>query len=117
MLILELENEPIGEMSYKTPTEKTAEIVIKICDSSQQNKGYCTAYLKMLMRHIFISMGYDKIILDTNVKNEQAQYVYERLGFRKVRTKIDSWEDQLGELQSSVDYEMPREEYSNLLDS
>ncbi|MCP4614025.1 MAG: GNAT family N-acetyltransferase [Planctomycetes bacterium] len=113
-LIIEFENEPIGEMSYRTPEEKTAEIGIKICDSSQQNKGYGTEYLKMLMKYIFMSMEYDKIILDTNLKNERAQYVYERLGFRQVRTNIDSWKDQLGELQSSVDYEMSREEYVRL---
>ena len=113
-LIVEFDNEPIGEMSYNTPKEKTAEIGIKICDASQQNKGHGTEYLKMLMKHIFMSMGYDKIILDTNLKNERAQHVYERLGFRKTGTNIDSWQDQSGEFQSSVEYEMTRAEYISL---
>jgi len=111
-LIIEFENKPIGEMSYRTPEEKTAEIGIKICVSGQQNKGYGTEYLKMLMEHLFASMEYDKIILDTNLKNGRAQYVYERLGFRKVKTNIDAWKDQSGELQSSVDYEISKEEYA-----
>lgn len=33
--------------------------------------------------------GYFKIVLDTNLTNTRAQYVYESLGFRKVRTSID----------------------------
>jgi len=113
-LIIEFDHEPIGEMSYRTLEEKTAEIGIKICDTSQQNKGYGTEYLKMLMKHIFMSMGYDKIILDTNLKNERAQHIYERLGFRKTGTNIDASKDQLGELQSSVDYEMIKDEYVKL---
>ena len=113
-LIIEFENKPIGEMSYRTPSEKIAEIGIKICDASQQNKGFGSRYLKMLMKHIIMNMGYDKIILDTNLNNERAQHVYETLGFRKVRTNMDAWKDQLGELQSSVDYEMLKEEYVSL---
>jgi len=113
-LIIEFDDVPIGEMSYRTPEEKIAEIGIKVCNASRQNKGYGTEYLKMLLKHLFISMGYDKIILDTNLKNERAQYVYERLGFRKTGTNIDAWKDQLGELQSSVDYEMTKDEYVSL---
>jgi len=113
-LIIEFDNEPIGEMSYGTPQEKTAEIGIKICDADQQNKGHGTEYLKMLMKYIFMTMEYDKIILDTNLKNERAQYVYERLGFRKTGVNFDSWQDQLGEFQSSVEYEMTRTEYMRL---
>lgn len=113
-LIIELENKPIGEVNYRTPKEKVAEIGIKVCDSSQQNKGYGTECLKMLMEYIFMSMGYNKIILDTNLKNKRAQYIYKKLGFRKVRTNIDAWKDQLGELQSSVDYEMLKEGYTKL---
>lgn len=82
-LMIEFDGEPVGEMSYRTTEEKMAEIGIKICDASQQNKGYGTKFLKMLLNHIFMSMEYDKIILDTNLKNERAQYVYERLGFGK----------------------------------
>ena len=52
-----------------------------------------------------------KIVLDTNVKNTRAQHVYEKLGFRKVRTRIDDWRDQLGELQSSIDYELTAEDF------
>jgi len=113
-LMIEFDNAPIGEMSYRTTEEKVAEIGIKICDASQQNKGYGTELLKMLINHIFMSMKYDKIILDTALKNERAQYVYERLRFRKTGTNIDVWQDQLGEFQSSVEYEMTKTEYMSM---
>ena len=53
-------------------------------------------------------------ILDTNLKNERAQYVYEKLGFKKKRINVDSWKNQIGELQSSVDYAISKEEYMRL---
>jgi len=113
-LIIEFDDEPVGQMSYRTMEEKVVEIGIKICDASQQNKGYGTEFLKMLLKHIFMNMEYDKVILDTNLKNKRAQHVYERLGFRKTGTNVDSWRDQLGKFQSSVDYEMTKAEYISL---
>ena len=113
-LILEYDSIPIGEMNYRTTEEQIAEIGIKICDAEMQNKGYGTEFIKMLMRYIFVNMKYERIRLDTNLKNERAQYVYEKLGFMKTRTNIDSWKNQVGELQSSVDYEITKEEFLKL---
>ena len=60
--------------------------------------------------------GYQKIVLDTNLNNARAQHVYETLGFRRVRVNADAWTDQLGVPQSSVDYELTKNEYRrNLL--
>lgn len=47
-----------------------------------------------------------KNVLDTNLNNKRAQHVYEELGFTKVKIRIDDWKDQLGRLQSAVDYEL-----------
>ena len=66
----------------------------------------------MLIEELF-ARGYTKIVLDTNLKNERAQHVYEMLGFRKVRVNIDSWRNQLGVLQSSVDYELVPGDFVN----
>lgn len=108
-LILEIEGIPVGEMCYRTVAENVAEIGIKICDFNRQEKGFGTRFLRMLIGYLFEQMGYTKIILDTNLKNTRAQYVYEKIGFRKVAVKVDSWKDQLGEWQSSVDYELIKE--------
>ena len=101
-------------MSYRTIEGDIAEIGIKICEVSQQNKGYGRNYLKMLLDFLFMSMKYKKIILDTNIKNTIAQHVYEKMGFQRTGIRFNSWKNQLGELQSSIDYEMTRTRYLSL---
>lgn len=110
-LILEFDQEPVGEMNYRTVADGVAEIGIKICVAGRQNRGLGPRYLRLLLDQLFAVMGYEKVILDTNLKNERAQHVYEKLGFCKVRTNLNSWQDQAGEWQSSVDYELTRAAY------
>ena len=59
-------------------------------------------------------VGYEKIILDTNLLNTRAQHVYEKLGFTKLRVNTNAWRDQLGNPQSSVDYEMNKRDFTPL---
>lgn len=73
----------IGEMSYYNLGNHIAEIGIKICNTDYQEKG-----------------------IGREVLNTRAQHVYELLGFQKVRVNENSWTNQVGELQSSVDYEL-----------
>lgn len=108
--IIEYKGCPIGEMNYRNLGSGTAEIGIKICEPSFQEKGLGRVILSLFIRELF-SMGYSKIILDTNLKNERAQHVYEMLGFQRLRVNIDAWEDQLGIPQSSVDYELIQENF------
>ncbi len=111
-LIIEYKGTPIGEMSYYNLGSHVAEMGIKICNTDYQEKGLGRTILSMLIAELF-QRGYEKIVLDTNLKNVRAQHVYEMLGFRKLRVNIDSWEDQLGELQSSVDYELVPGDFQN----
>ncbi len=108
-LIIEYQGKRIGEMSYSIE-DQTAEIGIKICDSSYQEKGLGRVLLSMLIRELF-SRGYSTIKLDTNLNNVRAQHVYEKLGFHQVQVHENSWKNQLGELQSSVDYELTPEAF------
>ena len=141
-LIIEVDSVRVGEMSYRrldaaesntaadagnsdkasdlyaarndgTPLAPTAEIGIKICDPASQNRGIGKRLLCMLISELF-RMGYKKIILDTNLNNTRAQHVYERLGFRRLRVNVDSWRDQLGRLQSSVDYELRPSDFTGV---
>ncbi len=107
-LIIENDRVSIGEMSYYNLGGNIAEIGIKICEPDYQEKGLGRIILSMLIGELF-NMGYKKIILDTNLKNERAQHVYEKLGFTKVGVRKDAWTDQLGVPQSAVDYELTRE--------
>ena len=111
LLMIEFNDVAIGEMNFKNKTEDTAEIGIKICDLSQQNRGVGTDSLKMLISHLFTVMGYNRIVLDTNLKNKRAQHVYEKLGFSKISIHENSWQDQLGTWQSSVDYQLNKAEF------
>ena len=109
-LFLEEDGRPIGEACYRPVGDGIAEIGIKICEVDCQNRGLGRIILSMLIRYLFDN-GFEKIVLDTNPNNLRAQHVYEMLGFRKVRTNIDSWTDQLGRKQSSVDYELMERDF------
>lgn len=111
-LIIERDGCAMGEMNYRNKGCEIAEIGIKICDLSKQEKGYGRILLSMLIGELF-SMGYTKIILDTDLNNTRAQHVYKMLGFSKVKIDIDSWINQLGENRSSVEYELYEKEFVN----
>lgn len=104
-LIIEYNKIAIGEMCYYCLENHIAEIGIKICNTAYQEKGIGKIALSMLIRQLF-HMGFVKIVLDTNLNNKRAQHVYEKLGFQKIRVRTNSWIDQLGQLQSAVDYEL-----------
>ncbi len=104
-MVIEEGGRLIGECNYRNAEDGAAEIGIKICETDCQNRGAGRKVLSMLIDWLFRN-GYSKIVLDTNLTNTRAQHVYESLGFQKIRTNIDSWKDQLGRLQSSVEYEL-----------
>ena len=103
----------IGEMSFYVFENHRYEIGIKICESDYQEKGIGRVVLSMLIEEMF-RMGANVIFLDTNLKNTRAQHVYEKLGFRKTAVHYNSWKNQLGEMESSVDYELTADEFCNL---
>jgi len=111
VLIIEVDSFPVGEMSYFNVGDSTAEIGIKICDFNMQEKGHGTCFIRMLINALFVNHGFERIILDTNLKNVRAQHTYEKIGFRKTGERIDCWEDQLGVPQSVVDFELTKSEY------
>ena len=109
-LIIELDSVPIGEMSYSNVGNSSVEIGIKICDFDNQEKGFGTLFLKMLIEELF-DMGYMKVILDTNLNNKRAQHIYSKLGFKQLGVRKDVWVDQFGVPQSLVDYELSKTEF------
>ena len=111
-LIIDYRDSSIGEMSYRNKGDNVVEIGIKICETDFQEKGLGRLCLSLLIKELF-QRGFQKIVLDTNEKNKRAQHVYELLGFRKLRVNKDSWKNQLGNLQSSVDYELTPENFND----
>ena len=112
-LILEANRQPVGEAVYFNLENGSAEIGIKICEPDCQQRGYGRLFLSMLIQALFDQYGYEKIVLDTNLENHRAQHVYELLGFQKVRVTPDAFRDQLGRPQTSVDYELTKENFIN----
>ena len=109
-LILLVSDLPVGEMCYYSLGDSVAEIGIKICESSFQEKGIGRCALSLLIKKLF-GMGYSKIVLDTDSQNLRAQHVYVILGFQKIRVNVNSWTDQLGNMRSSVDYALTAEKF------
>lgn len=109
-LIIEYKYIPIGEMNYKMSDDSECEIGIKICESDYQEHGIGRVVLSLFIEELF-NMGANLIFLTTNLKNKRAQHVYEKLGFKKTKIEYDSWEDQRGELQSTVFYDLEKENF------
>ena len=112
-LMIEYDSKSIGEMNYRNIGNNTAELGIKICDFSMQNKGLGKIILSMVIESLFNDLHFEKIVLDTNFNNKRAQHVYEQLGFKKVAVNVDAWKDQLGNFQTSVDYELYPNDFNN----
>lgn len=113
-MVIAESNRLIGECVYHDLADGVAEIGIKICETDCQNRGVGGKILSMLIAWLF-QKGYSKIVLDTDLENKRAQHVYESLGFRKLRTNRDSWKNQLGQLRSSVDYELMEKDFHSFL--
>lgn len=109
-LVIAYQGRLIGECSYRVQSQGEAEIGIKICEADMQEKGLGKVILSLLIRALF-EKGMARITLDTNLKNTRAQHVYERLGFRRLGVRENSWQDQLGRWQSAVDYALIPEEF------
>ncbi|MBN2794299.1 MAG: GNAT family N-acetyltransferase [Clostridia bacterium] len=110
-LIIEYKKQSIGEMSYRNLGQGSVEIGIKICVEVLREKGLGTQILKLFIQDLFETYLYEKIVLDTNLENKRAQHVYEKLGFKKVRVNYNAFKNQMGEVQSSVDYELLKGEW------
>lgn len=112
LLIIEYENKPIGEMSLRYIDLNSAKIGIKICDFTKHGNGLGTKILHGFVDGLFQENKVDRIVLDTNLNNNRARHVYEKIGFKEIKINYNSWKNQLGELQSSVDYELLRKDFT-----
>ncbi|MCR8968453.1 GNAT family N-acetyltransferase [Facklamia sp. 7083-14-GEN3] len=112
LLLIEYQGAPIGELYYDNLGQQVAEIHIKICVSDFREKGIGRLALSLLVKELF-KKAYKKILISVDLKNTRAQHVYELLGFKMTVINYDSWMDQLGEKQSSIDYELIEEEFND----
>jgi RimJ/RimL family protein N-acetyltransferase len=120
LCIIEIDGKLVGELSYRIKGDGAVYPGWKICDSAYQNQGYGPQIIKLLFEFLFTDnninskIPINRIIWDTMLENKRAQYVYEnKIGARKIQIKENSWQDQLGNWRSSVDYEIRKGEFLN----
>ncbi len=118
--IIEIDGKNIGELNYRIKDDGSVYPGWKICDLDYQNQGYGTEIIKILFKFLFSDeninskFSVDRITWDTMLENKRAQYIYEKkIHARKIGIKENAWKDQLGNLRSSVEYEITREDFFN----
>lgn len=77
---------PIGEINYCgwDKRNQKAELGIKICELSDQGKGYGIDSLYHFIDFMFRFLNLNKIELTTMVDNNRAQELYRKLGFNEI---------------------------------
>lgn len=107
-LIIEQNNISIGEMVYRKICDGTAEIEIKICNNSYQNREIGSKILDNFINALIEEYNYNKTVLSVDVKNLQARHVYIKLGFDLTSFENSSWVNQIGESVSVAKYELEK---------
>lgn len=85
-------NVSLMEISDKN---RNAEMWIMICDKTEQNKGYWTEAVELILKYWFEVLGLHKIRLLVLSTNSRAKYVYEKIWFRETwifMEEIWDWE-------------------------
>jgi RimJ/RimL family protein N-acetyltransferase len=98
--IIEIDNEPSGEMNYKNRKNNIANIGIKICVENKLEKGYGKKLLNLFINYLFKELNYEQITINTYLNNKRAQYVYEKIGFIQIKTD-----------ENIVYYELSKQKY------
>ncbi len=109
-MIKDSQQHPIGEMNH-TIKDGVATLGIKICDLKSQNKGMGKTALKTLIRYLFQTFKIDRMWLDTMIENKRAQHVYQSLHFKQTKINKAHWKDQLGNMRTSVEFELSRKTF------
>lgn len=107
LLMVQIQGDDVGEMNYRK-TKSGVEIGIKLCKFEYHGKGYGTKLIKLLIDFLCDELHCNLIEVNTNVNNRQAQALYEKVGFKQIRIEKDGWRNQLGELQSTIFYELKK---------
>jgi RimJ/RimL family protein N-acetyltransferase len=86
LLIVLLNGEPIGEVGYRIPDPPghTAEVDIKIGETSVWGRGYGTTAMQLLIDRLFANSRLDRIISRPGDWNLRSIALFKRLGFREI---------------------------------
>jgi len=82
----------IGQINYNDidREDNSVELDIIIAGDRDKNKGSGSDALQILSRYLFHKMNIQKCWIDVITKNPRAIRAYEKAGFRKTKTFVDS---------------------------
>lgn len=103
LLILDEENEPIGEFCFERLNERVFQFDIKIGNVDKQGYGYGFAAVEKGIALIFKNFTCQQIQLDVNATNNVALNLYEKVGFQIVQKHVNSWVDQQNKRRDSIE--------------
>lgn len=112
--ILDIDGNPTGEMHYRKKEDISAEIGIKICNKSFQNKGMGKKALSLLINHLFDEHKCQTLSVNVSKKNKVAQHVYEQLGFKE-KNGLKKISDKYLDKNSSIKYELSSSDFVSYL--
>lgn len=102
LLILDEENQPIGEFCYSREKETQFTFNIKIGEVKKQSKGYGKSALLLGIERIKSKQQVSKIIIYVDPKNTRAMRLYESIGFKIKEIRQDDWVNQVDESCSTA---------------
>lgn len=111
LLIMEVGGWAIGEMSYRLLEGEAASVDLKIGELNWQERGYGHLFLRLLVEALFRDYQRHKIVLSADPNNARARRISEKVGFKPARFLYHSWQNQIGEWRSRVDYELTRPDF------
>ena len=83
---IELDHVPIGYMQFYPTEEKGVWGIDQFIGVPEQwNKGLGARAVRLILRHLFTSLGAIKCVIDPHATNHRAIRCYEKAGFTKVR--------------------------------
>lgn len=78
-----LSSKPIGELSLKhiNYEKKECELSIHLQNDSVKNKGYGTEAVRLAVLYSFDTLGMERVLAGSVLKNKRSQHVLEKVGF------------------------------------
>lgn len=108
---------PIGEMLYSDwdARNQKCEIGIKICEVSEQNRGYGKDALYHFIDFLFRFLNLNKIELTTMRDNERARGLYEKLGFKNIGIIREGYFDsRIGDFEDVIYMDLLKKDWDSI---
>lgn len=108
---------PIGEMNYCgwDARDRKCEFGIKICEISEQGKGYGLDALYHFIDFMFRFLNLNKIELTSMIDNKRAHNLYRKLGFKEIGVIRQGYFDsRIGDFSDVLYMDLLKEEWNEV---